>query len=198
MSWQKYRKYSFNILLILLFFQILVRPADATGPVVWVEDGMTRVFNNAPAKTSSSITLYSAKNEYEPFQIVVKAPTGNGLTNVNISISNLTGPNGVLISSDNLILYRELYLNVTQGSKHYSGETNAPLGPGWYPDALIPFKNPANGSDLTGQLDAVPFSLAAGENQPVWVDIYTPINAKEGAYQGTITVTSTEGNVSLN
>lgn len=187
-------------ILITLILLILYssRAVIAAGPIVWVEDGMTRVFKNDPIRTNSSITLYSAKNEYEPFQIIVKAPSGNSLTNVNVSVSNLSGPNGAVISSQNITMYRAHYLYVTQGSKHYSGETNIPLGSGWYPDALIPFKDPATQADLTGSLDAVPFSLAVGVNQPIWVDLYTPPNTLAGLYSGTATVTSSQGSAVVN
>jgi hypothetical protein len=174
----------------------------AESPIVWVEDAMTMVFKDDPAMANSNITLYTAKNEYEPFQIVVKAPALSDLTNVNVTISDLTGPNGASISSDNIKLYREHYLLVTHGSKSYDAETNTPLGPGWYPDALIPFTDPATGKDLTGRLDAVPFNLAAGENQPIWVDIYTPSDVPAGLYNGIATITSNQGtstvDVSLN
>ena len=185
-----------KILISLLLIILFPGKAYSAGPDIWLEDGLTRVFKNDPVKTTNSITLYSAKNEYESFQIVVKAPAGNGLANVNVTVSNLIGPNGTVISMDNLFLYREHYLNVTQGSRHHTGKTNPPLGPGWYPDALIPFKNPTTGNDLTGRLDAVPFSLTAGQNQPVWIDIYVPPDAAAGQYNGTITATSDQGNVS--
>jgi len=179
-----------------------VTVASTAGPIVWVEDGMTRVFKNDPARVNSNITLYTAKNEYEPFQIIVKAPASSDLTDVNVTISDLTGPNGAFISSDNINLYREHYLYVTQGSKSSNSTTNRPLGPGWYPDALIPFTDPVTHQDLTGQLDAVPFNLAAGENQPIWVDIYTPADTPAGLYNATATITSSQGtstvHVSLN
>jgi hypothetical protein len=172
------------------------------GPIVWPVDGMTRVFKNDPARANSSITLDTARNEYEPFQIIVKAPAANDLTDVDVTISDLTGPDGAVISSDNIDLYREHYLYVTQGSKSSNATTNSPLGPGWYPDALIPFTDPVTHQDLTGQLDAVPFNLAAGENQPIWVDIYTPADTPAGLYNGTATITSSQGartvDVSLN
>ncbi|OGM62318.1 hypothetical protein A2961_02285 [Candidatus Woesebacteria bacterium RIFCSPLOWO2_01_FULL_39_21] len=191
--------YAFTVFLLNLIF---TKTAVAASPVVWVEDGMTRVYRNDPAKTNTAITLFTAKNEYEPLQIIVKAPSSHPLTGVNVSISNLSGPQGATLNSDNITLYREHYLYVTQGSKHHSSETNRPLGPGWYPDALVPFKDPFSRADLSGTLDAVPFSLAAGENQPIWVDIYTPTNAPAGLYQGTATVTSAQGtgivNISLN
>lgn len=165
----------------------------AAGPVVWVEDGMTWVFKTDPARVNSHITLYTAKNEYEPFQIIVRAPASNNLTDVNVTISDLTGPNGAFISSDNINLYREHYLYVAEGSKSSNATTNFPLGPGWYPDALIPFNDPVTRQDLTGELDAVPFSLAAGENQPIWVDIYTPVDTPAGLYNATATITSSQG-----
>jgi len=167
--------------------------SSLTGPVVWVEDGMTRVLKNSPSKTNESISLYSAKNEYEPFQIVVKAPTFNSISNVNITVSDLIGPNNAIISADTINLYREHYVYVTQGS--YASETaiNKPLGPGWYPDALIPFVDPVTRQDLSGSLDAVPFNLSVAENQPIWVDIFTPPNTPAGVYRGTATATSDQG-----
>jgi hypothetical protein len=192
---QANRKKIFLIFIISFILFPVYPPAKAAAgePIVWVEDGMTRVFKDDPAKVNSSITLYSARNEYEPFQIIVKAPDSNDLTNVNLTISDLRGKNGAKISSANIQLYREHYLYVTQGSKSSNSTTNPPLGPGWYPDALIPFTDPASHQDLSGQLDAVPFALAAGENQPIWVDIYTPANTPAGQYRATATITSDQG-----
>jgi hypothetical protein len=197
-----HRNKKLTITIIVFIYFLLPTTANGAGPIVWVEDGMTRVFKNDPARVNSSTTLYTAKNEYEPFQIVVKAPASNNLTNVNVTISDLAGPNGAFISSDNIALYREHYLYVTQGSNSHNATTNRPLGPGWYPDALIPFTDPVTHQDLAGQLDAVPFNLAAGENQPIWVDIYTPADTPVGLYNATATISSSQGtstvHVSLN
>src|SRR3989338_5131097 len=127
------------VITFLLTFLAVPLKTYAAGPVFWLEDGLTRVFKNDPAKTANAITLYAAKNEYEPFQVVVKAPPGNPLTGVNVSVSDFQGPNNNKISADNVSLYREHYVNVTSGSKRRTGDTNIPLGPGFYPDALIPF-----------------------------------------------------------
>jgi hypothetical protein len=43
---------------------------------------------------------------------------------------------------------------------------------------------------------AVPFSLNASKNQPIWVDVLVPRNASPGVYTGTFSVTSNQGNVS--
>lgn len=192
--------FSFLILFPIITLIALIKPiaANAAGPIVWLEDGMTWIYKDSPAKSNPSVTLYTAKNEYETFQIVIKAPSSNSLSNVNVDISNLTGPGGAVIKSSNITLYREHYLYVTQGTKTHSSGGNRPLGPGWYPDALIPFVNPNTGADLTGRFDAAPFNVNSGENQPIWVDVFTPSNTPAGQYNGNITVTSNQGSVNLN
>ncbi|MBI5148793.1 DUF4091 domain-containing protein [Candidatus Pacearchaeota archaeon] len=161
---------------------------------IWTEKSMIRINQTAdktPAGTSKTITLYAAKGETESFQIGIQGPT-DGLTNVNVAAPNLIGPSTIL--SPNITLYREHYVNVTKGvtASYYKGA----LGPGMYPDALIPFKDSA-GNDLTGAVDAVPFNLVAGYNQPIWVDVYVPRNVLAGQYTGTFTVTSDQGSVSI-
>lgn len=164
----------------------------STSPIVWTEDALTWVLKADPSKANSAITLYTAKREYEPFQVVVKAPASGNLTNVNVTVSDLVGPNSARIASSNINLYREYYVYTARGSSSNNG-TNKPLGPGWYPDGLIPFADPATHQDLNGTLNGSPFTVAAGENQPVFIDIFTPPDAMAGQYTGTVTVTSTQG-----
>jgi len=45
-------------------------------------------------------------------QVVVQGPAG-GLTNINVSATALTGPNGATIAASNVTLYREYYITVT-------------------------------------------------------------------------------------
>lgn len=189
------------LLIFLITFPWLVAAShpqtQPDGPIVWVEDGMTWVSKDKEAEPETDIKLYSAKNEYEPFQIIVKAPVSTDLTNVNITLSNLKGESGGLISVENIDLYREHYLYVTQGSKLSNATTNPPLGPGWYPDALIPFNHPDSKQDLGGPIDAVPFDLKPGDLQPIWVDIYTPKDTPAGEYKGVATITSDQGEAQI-
>jgi Domain of unknown function (DUF4091) len=159
---------------------------------VWVVGSMPRIGQfDAPA-TASSISLYAAKGEAESLQVVVGAPA-SGLSQVNLTASDLTGPGGATISKQNLTFYREYYVYVGQSSPDF-GVGNRPIGVGWYPDGLIPFKDPATGLDLTGAiLDAVPYNIPGDQNQPFWVDINVPRSAVAGTYTGTITVTSSQG-----
>jgi hypothetical protein len=94
-------------------------------------------------------------------------------------------------------LYREQYVRARYGSPKRGGP-NEPLGPGWYPDALIPFFHPDTGAPLEdGEIRAVPFDLEPNRNQPLWVDLYVPRDAAPGSYTTTFTITSDQGEASV-
>jgi len=103
----------------------------------WVVSGLVRVGKTDGAETTSSISLSGARGETVDTQVVVRG-IGSGLTNVNVSASALTGPNGATIPASNITLYREHYISVT-GTASYGGGSNPPLGSGTYPEPLIPF-----------------------------------------------------------
>jgi Glycoside hydrolase 123, catalytic domain/Glycoside hydrolase 123 N-terminal domain len=167
---------------------------SSTGFAVWTAPSLSFIDKNAaPASMPTSVHIYAAKGEYESFQIGIRAPAG-GLTNINIVPAALVNANGELIDVTMKTLYREHYVYI---NKVEWGGTNKSLGPGWYPDGLIPFADPTTGADLTGVLDAVPFALSENQNAAIWVDILVPRAAASGNYQGSLTVTSSQGNVSV-
>ena len=171
---------------------------------IWVEPTLVRVGPNDPPGATSSISLSGARGEYVDTQIIVKAPTGRNLTHVNVTMTDLTGPGCAVIPKSNYNLYREHYVTFTSGSLDYGpSATNRPLPPGTYPDPLIPFNDPETGVPLSGNgatLQAVPFILNAGQNQPIWIDLFIPREATTsppGAYTGTLVVTSDQGSTSV-
>jgi len=140
----------------------------------------------------SEVRLAAARGEVESFQIVANGASA-GLTNVNVTISDLQGPDGQTIPRSSFTLYREKYMQVTSSSPNWKG-SNQPKGPGWYADALIPFADPETGKPLSGaRYTAVPFDVKAGQNQPIWVDLNVPRSAAGGVYSGTYSVTSKQG-----
>src|SRR3569623_3416213 len=144
--------------------------AAFSQPVIWTTSSLVRTGVSDPAGHGAQAVLSAARGEYESFQIAIQAPTG-GLNNVNASVSALTGPGGATIAQTNISLFREHYVNVSQSSQNWGG-SNQPLGAGWYPDALITFKDPSTGKPIQGaQIEAVPFTQAAAQTQPLWVDI---------------------------
>ncbi len=177
----------------LVFSTAFSALAMAEGsPVVWTAPSMQRVGMSDAAGNASDVNLAAARGEYESFQIVANG-AGKGLGNVNVTVSDLRGPGGQIIPKTNFTLYREKYMHVTSASPNWKG-TNQPMGPGWYPDALIPFTDPDTGKPLSGaSLSAVPFDVKAGNNQPVWVDLLVPRSAEPGKYSGTYTLTSSQG-----
>jgi hypothetical protein len=148
-----------------------------------------------------SITLSSARGETVDSQVIVQAPAG-GLSNVNLSVSSLSGPNAASIPASSLTLYREYYLTVT-GTASYGGGSNPPLGSGTYPEPLIPFNDPESGSPLCGTaatLKACNATVGAGQNQPYWIDFSVPrgaTNTPPGTYTGSVSITATQGTVTI-
>jgi len=162
---------------------------------VWVMPSLLRAGPTDAAGTTSSISLSGARGEYVDTQIIVRAPASTSLSNVNVTVTDLTGPGGAVIPKSNYNLYREYYVTFNAGSLDYGRwATNRPLPPGTYPDPLIPFNDPETGTPLAGNgalLQAVPFTVAAGHNQPIWVDLFIPRGATSsppGIYTGTISL----------
>ena len=186
---------------VLLIVTALVAFNTVSTPAfpVWVVSGLIRVGTTDPIGGNTSILLFGARGETLDSQVIVQAPTG-GLTNVNVSASSLSGPNGASIPAANITFYREYYIAVS-GTANYGGGTNPPQGSGTYPEPLIPFNDPATGAALCGSaavLKACNASVAAGQNQPYWIDFSVPRgagNVPPGAYTGSITVTADQGNV---
>src|SRR5258708_3740459 len=125
----------------------------------WVVDSLQRVGMTDAAGSTTSMALYAAKGEAESFQVIVHAPS-SGLTITNLTASDLAGPSGATISQPNFTFYRECYVNVAAPSGPNLGGSNLSMGAGWYPDPLIPFKDPATGQALKGTYEAVPYALA--------------------------------------
>ncbi len=164
-------------------------------PLVWTANTLHRVGMSEAPSGGTQVSLAAARNGYASFQVVVNGASG-GLNNVNVQVSDLKGPGEQVIPQSRFTLYREKYVHVTSSSPNWGG-SNKPLGPGWYADALIPFTDPETGKALSGApLTAVPFDLKSGLNQPIWIDLQVPQNARAGVYTGTYTVTSNQGSVS--
>jgi uncharacterized protein (TIGR03437 family) len=185
-------KSSFHARISLLIVSLFLPVLAVAQPVVWTTSSLVRTGPNDAAGAGAAASISAARGEYESFQIAVQAPAG-GLTNVNATVSDLSGPGGATIAKSNFSLFREQYVYVSQSSPNWNG-SNQPLGAGWYPDALIPFTDPSTGQPLSGAaIQAVPFNLSTATNQPIWVDLFVPRNAAAGQYTGTWTIISDQG-----
>ena len=153
---------------------------------------------NGAAKT---VSLRAARNETVAFQLVIEKTGDETLSDIQVSLSDLTGPGGVRLGDRNIDLYKEWYVNVTKRSAE-----NYSLGTGWYADALIPI------SHWSGRLFprsyVMPFDIPdlmnnislKQRNHAIWFDIYVPrerAQAPPGTYQAQLSVKSSAGTVSL-
>ncbi|MBX3230617.1 MAG: DUF4091 domain-containing protein [Labilithrix sp.] len=141
----------------------LPSPAGAT---LWTAPTMAKVLREAapPENAGDAIQLYAARNEFEPFQIVVRADADG---DVKLEMPAFTGPGAI----PRIEVRRVEYVKIDKPSDASS------LKSGFVPDPLWP--------SSFGKSEPV----KAAENQPFWITVYVPKDAKPGDYTTTLTAT---------
>jgi glycosyl hydrolase family 123 len=157
--------------------------------------GDFRVSNSVWSAATKTVSLRAARNEFVAFQVVVEA--GGPLAEVDVKLPGLTGPGGARIEGKYAQVFKEWYVDVRRATTGYERSS---LGPGWYPDALMPQRR-------TTLHPAIPFSIPDlyndipnQTNQALWVDFFIPYDraaAPPGQYTGTFEVTWKGGHDSL-
>jgi hypothetical protein len=160
-----------------------------------------------------AVHLFGARNEVVAFNLVLEA-AGSRAGQVSVEFNRLTAPNGFVINSAplensagifdwtrrDIELFYVRYLRIrglsalsygTYDERHIPSRFRRPRGAddsftgGWadrpdhdkhYPDIAVP-------------MELVPtFSIAAGQNQSIWADIYIPKNAPAGMFKGEVII----------
>ena len=125
-----------TLTVMILLVAILVSTAHSAENLRLIAlNSMERIGQDQQPYGEDKVRIKSAKNEVESFQVVVNAPEQN-IKVINAEITDLTGKDGAKISSDNIKLFRAEYVRVRRSTPR------AELGPGLYPDPLVPFINP--------------------------------------------------------
>jgi len=154
-------------------------------------DSQSMLLPTSTVRGGTAVKLTAAKNEYESFQVMVRA-SQQPIGDLSVSLgSALTGPGGT-IPADAVRFHREAYYRLTTMS---DGELRSEFprdaagtcqGDCRIPDALIPAKDA-----LTNETRAAfPVTVPATENRVAWVDVRVPADAKAGTYSGTVVVRS--------
>lgn len=138
---------------------------------------MERFSPYEPVLGTDETAIFAARNEYEGFQLVVTAGVA-GARGVQVSIAPLRHPDGGELP---VAVFRERYVPVTTPSPF------SPYPPQRWPDILLPA---TTGNAVAAEYRAFPHDLQAGENLPVWAEVYVPVTAKAGEYSGAVTVTA--------
>ena len=128
---------------------------------------------NITMKEPAPIAIAAPRNDFEGFQIVVRPK--EDLANLTAEPSDLAGPDGAVISKENIQVRWGYYHRVDTPSD----ETCAR---GWYVDALVPIS-----VGRSGEIGA-PLTVAAGENQPIFLTVYVPLGIPKGDYAGEVTL----------
>jgi hypothetical protein len=143
--------------------------AGATGLgdlQVWAAPTVEKVLRTMSVPVASdSLRFAAARGEFEPFQIVVRAPTAQ---NLSVSVSDFVRGSDVITD---VTIHQVDYVNIATAGDHFDR-------PGPWPDPLWPLDSG----------DTV--SLSANENQPLWFTVRVPWDAAPGVYQGTISIGS--------
>ncbi len=124
-----------------------------------------------PMDSSSNVQIEAARNEYEPFQIVLRPSII--LSNLTVSVSDFerlgNGPPS-RIAATNVDVRTVDYVPVVAPSDNFGTA-------GEWPDPLISFSSTA--------------TLTPDTNQPLWFTVYVPKETPAGDYQALVTFSAT-------
>jgi MYXO-CTERM domain-containing protein len=166
------RRFAFALPIVLLASRV-----SAADLSVGALTPNTKVREGDSPTTTSSVSLLAAKNEFESFQIVLKAGAAN-VDAVSAKVSGkLTGPGGATIPDANVVLYVERYYDVGTASNDEGA-----AGP--WPDPLVPDVDTYFGE----KRNAFPLSVPAGKTRVIWVDVLVPQTQTAGDYSGEIEI----------
>ena len=141
--------------------------------VWWCETGWKVARERvAPKETLPHAALSAARNDWEAVQIVVRP--NKELKGLKAAVGTLNGPDGATILTGNIQVLRVYYHYVHAPQASCEGPPDTSVAPDWWPDAL--------------PLLDKPFDLPAHKNQPLWVLIHVPKDAKAGDYSGKLTL----------
>jgi hypothetical protein len=192
---------------------------------VWANEGGDKVWRSELRATDDpnavlnsvwdgmGISLFGARNEVVAFNLVLEAPTASA-TNVNVSLTSLTGPGGATITTTiasgdslfnyvgrNIELFYVRYLEIKGLSvdlayndydeRHIPERCRRPydeggIGMGTWDDR--PCHNQLYPEIAVPLEFHTPFTITAGTSQSIWGDIYIPKTVPAGNYIGTVEV----------
>ena len=120
-----------------------------------------------PTAAGPAARLAAARHDYEAVQIIIQ-PT-QPLRGLTASPGPLVGPGSSAIPAENIRVWRVHY--------HWIDHPTDATGlRDWWPDALPPLRKDK------------PVDIPAGVNQPLWVLVYVPKDARAGEYHGSISL----------
>ncbi|MBA2705206.1 MAG: DUF4091 domain-containing protein [Blastocatellia bacterium] len=200
------KRRSFAALLVFTYLLFAVTASASVRHVWAVNDGekVERDDLNNPNKSTNSawdghkIKIFGARNEIIAFQLIVEAGQ-DGINHLTVALPALDQQGGSArikyvppaLDPTNYVgrpieIFSVNYMNVATPSHaewiYMPGSPAAPKDPtGWKPVQLVP-ENARSGRG------GVPLRVESGQNQSVWIEVYTNRNLPAGIYRGNVTV----------
>ncbi len=143
--------------------ELLDTPGD--GAVWWCPATHKIPPHHFPMGSGRQASFSAARNDREAVQIVVRPK--EDLHGLAAQAGPLAGPGGAAIPAEAIRVLRVAYHFV----EHPTDRTGVR---DFWPDALPPLDRPID--------------VPAGQNQPLWVLVHVPKDAKAGDYQGTVSL----------
>src|SRR5437867_12054808 len=114
-----------------LVFTSLERAPDP-GLSWWTTHSLEKIrpYDRAPEGARQNVKISAARNEFEPFQFVLRA-NGQDIDAVDVEITDLRGKSAVIPSEKYIVAYLERYLDLKKPS-------SVAAGSGEWPDPLVP------------------------------------------------------------
>jgi hypothetical protein len=152
---------------------VQTKSGPGRGYVAWVESSMRRVLvNSVPDRPDppprAQIAL--ARNEYESFQVALRAAPGRDLERCTVEFGDLRNRAGHLIPRSNIEWHQVGFVELKQLFPHPAMEGAVP---GWWPDPLLPVSV---------------FDVPGGVSQALWFTVYAPRGTRAGDYAGRVVV----------
>ncbi len=138
--------------------------ASARPYTLWTALGTNKYLQTEAPTKSVAVSLDAARNEWEPFQVIIRAD--EPISAASVSVGDLKSKNGT-ISKSNIEFRLARYIELKDA-------VGGGFPKGFYPDALLPMPSQ--------------FSIDKGKAQMVWVNVHVPMDAKPGAYSGKLTL----------
>lgn len=152
---------------------------DLKEITLWQEDPIVKVFqDDLPPSTIGEVSISSARNEYEPLQLVIRSPKEYKQLHINVIPPVDTKGNKL----EKLKIGVVGYVPVNYPSNYINDRVSPawhqkiPFGPygsdGWvgmWPDPVLPYQT---------------FDLSPFKTQPVWIEVMVPKNILPGDYTG--------------
>ncbi len=145
--------------------------------------------------STKTVSLRAARNEFVAFQMIIES--ASPVDDVDVSFDALTRQGGGRIDGKQVALFKDWYTQVRHPSTGYEKTS---LGPGWYPDALMPKRHSTLYPGFPFSIPDIYNNIPKQTNQAIWVDIFVPFEAEKapaGSYDGEIQVTWKGGQDSI-